>query len=156
MPDKNKSSLHKLFKLVVLIKGIDGILDILIGLFISFTSLHFIRNSISNLFRPELIEDPSDKISSYLFHVFQNASINTKIFWIFYLMAHGIVKILLALALFKGTKKEHTIALFILALVSIYEIYRFTHTHSIILLIAIIFDSLIFILAIKENKNRKN
>jgi len=153
MMNKNyKLNLHRVFKISIIIKGIDGVLDIIASSLLFFLQSDSIVNIIPFLVRKELIEDPKDIIANYLLNVSQNILPDTQIFIIIYLLIHGLVKTGLALALSSKNRQAYIISGIILVFFIGYQIYRFSHTHSIILMLFILIDVLMVYLIHTELK----
>jgi uncharacterized membrane protein len=149
---KYKLFLHRFFKITVIIKGIDGVLDVFASLVLFFSTSGFIANIIPFLFRKELIEDPKDVIVNYLLNISQNMLPDTRLFIIIYLAVHGLIKISLALALNSDNYRAFKISELVLILFVSYQAYRFCHTYSIILLIVTLLDIIIIFLIHFESK----
>lgn len=143
---------HKIFKFTILIKGIDGLIDLLTSLILLISSGNVILKSIPFLTRKELIEDPQDLIANYLINIAQNFLPDTQKFIILYLAIHGLIKMGIALALNTNNYRAYKISGTVLALFIIYQFYRFTHTHSLTLLFFSFFDIFILILIYFESK----
>ena len=52
-----------------------------------------------------MIEDPKDFIATHLLAAAQNFSVETKNFYAFYLLSHGIVKLLLVIGLLRNLNR---------------------------------------------------
>jgi uncharacterized membrane protein len=143
---KREKFLHYLFKGTVIFKGFDGILDVLSSIVLTCIPAHNRINILPFLVRKELVEDPNDLLGNYLMNISQHFLPSTIKFVILYLAIHGLVKIGMALALWSDNPKLFKIAGVVLAISIGYQMYRFTHTHSNLLLIVTIIDMLIMIL----------
>ena len=148
-----KIFLNRFLKLAIIIKGIDGILDVLTSIILFFYGSSFLVKIIPFLLRKELIEDPQDLVANYLFNSTQHILPNTKLFIIIYLAIHGLIKIGLALAIRSHNIKAYKITAIILAIFICYQFYRFSHTHSSFLLLVTLFDMTILYLIYNERKN---
>src|SRR5579862_6765250 len=79
---------HLAFKTGVVIKGLDGILEIIAGIALFMTSQTAIRDLIARMTREELLEDPHDFVANHLVDFFNHLSISTKHFAALYLLAY--------------------------------------------------------------------
>lgn len=70
----------------------------------------------------------------------QNFSIETKHFYSFYLLSHGLVKLLLVIGLLKGRLWSYPASLVAIALFIVYQLYRFSYTHGLGLIVLTVFD----------------
>lgn len=126
----NEARLHLLFKVGVVIKGIDGALEILAGIAFCFTSTAALRHLVDALTQGELQEDPNDFIANHLVNFFHQLSVGTEHFAAAYLIIYGVTKVGLAVGLLRGKLWAYPAALVILGALLCYQIYRFSHNHS--------------------------
>jgi uncharacterized membrane protein len=142
---------HKLFEVSIFIKGIGGVIDLMGSLF-----LFLFGSSLGQIagffFKWELLEDPNDFLGNFIVSFFQNLSIKTELFVAIYLLVNGLIK----LGLFIGLRKEklwaYPLARVVLSLFIAYELYIFSHTHSLILLFLVLIDVIIIFLLKSEHK----
>jgi len=150
-----KKILHQFFKISILIKGIDGALEILGGIFLSLVSPLKISALILWLTRHELAEDPKDFIANYLTGIAHNLSLNAQFFGALYLLSHGLIKIILISSLWKRRLWAYPISLIFFFLFCAYQIYRYNYSHEIWLIILTIFDVFVILLTWMEWKRLK-
>jgi len=155
MKEKYKIFLHKFFEFSLIVKGLDGVLDLVFGSVLLFSATNPIAKAMPFLFRQELIEDPADRIANWLVGASENIAPATATFIALYLVIHGLVKISLALALLSKHYRLYQIAGVVLGIFISYQIYRFAHTHSIALLLITIYDIIILSLIYPEAKKLK-
>jgi len=143
---------HVLFLIGILFKGLDGVLECLGGLVFLFIKHDTIIKYAHILFQNELAEDPHDIIANYLVQLAVHTSRNTEFFAGLYLMAHGIIKLLLFAGLYRKKLWIYPVAEIILALLVIYQLYRFGHTLSVLLILLSLLDIFIIFLIRKEHR----
>ncbi len=90
MKEKN---IHFIFEVSVILKGLNAIGEMVGGAVALIISQRFIIRLTLFLTQNELSEDPNDKIANYLLHSAQQLSISAKYFIAFYLLSHGIIKL---------------------------------------------------------------
>ncbi len=146
---------HRLFETTVFLKAINGLWETISGFALILISKTALENSFIALTRKELTEDPQDKLITFLNTQLQHLSSSTKDFAAVYILAHGILNIFLAYHLFKDRLWAYLVSITFTALLTPYLIYRVSHTHSNILIAAIIFDILFMILTLHEYKYHK-
>jgi len=146
---------HLAFKIGVILKGLDGILEMVSGVALLVTSQTAIRDLIGRLTRGEFLEDPNDFIANHLVDFFNQLSISTQHFAALYLLAYGVVKTGLTLGLFFEKLWAFPVALILLGLFILYQIYRFSETHSIALALLTLLDVVIVILIWLEYRRLK-
>jgi len=146
--------LHWLFLGAVFFKWVDGSFELLGGLILFFFTNDTLVHSVKSLFVHELAEKPTDPIIEYVLN-FIHVSENTQLFAGAYLTAHGIVKVFLAMGLFFRRLWVYPLAIVILLVFITYQLYRFAHTYSILLLFLTILDSVVIFLIYKEYRRIK-
>ena len=146
MKNLTEHRIHEIFQLSVLLKGAHALLECIAGLALAFASTSSIVNAMAWLTQDELIEDPNDFVAINLLHMAQDFSVTTKNFYVFYLLSHGIVKLFLVVALLKNKFWAYPASLIVLALFIAYQVYRFSYTHSIGLVLLTIFDLFVMFL----------
>jgi len=150
-----QQTLHRLFELGIIIKGIDGVLEILGGALFLFVNPRTLNRIVIFLTAHELSEDRHDVIAIWLRHAVENLSSDTKLFASVYLLIHGLIKVLLVAGLLRGMLWVFPTALGVLGAFILYQLYRFTHTHSLALLAFTVIDSVIVFLVWREYKSRR-
>ena len=72
--------IHLLFKIGVVIKGVDGALEAIAGFALFFTTTAALRTLVDWLTAGELQEDPTDFVANHLVRFANHLSIGTKYF----------------------------------------------------------------------------
>jgi len=85
-----------------LLKGAHAVIECIGGLALALASTTNIVRWVNSLTQDELIEDPNDFIATHLLSMAQEFSVNTKNFYAFYLLSHGIVKLALVVGLLRN------------------------------------------------------
>lgn len=144
MDSATRSYLRELFfRVGVWLKGLDAILEIIGGVALLLVSPAFILRVVAFLTQDELAEDPRDLVANYVLHVARHLSVGTVHFAAFYLLAHGVVKVALVVALLKRVLSAYPISVIVFGAFIAYQMYRFTLTHSAGLIALSIFDLLV-------------
>jgi uncharacterized membrane protein len=120
--------LHRLFRLGVLIKGVDGLLETIGGAVFLCVGRATLRHLVRTLTRQELLEDPDDWLANSLRHAFAHLSVSGKLFGGIYLLVHGAVKIFLVVCLLRGRLWAFPVAMAVLLAFVGYQVYRIS-TH---------------------------
>jgi len=132
-----------LFNVMVSLKGLDGILEIVGGLGLLMVTPGFIMGVVAFLTQDELVEDPHDLVANYVLNFARHLSIGTEHFAAYYLMAHGVVKTFMVLALLKKKIWAYPFAILVFVAFIAYQLYRYTLTHSIGLIALSGFDAVV-------------
>ncbi|MGI8436296.1 MAG: DUF2127 domain-containing protein [Chthoniobacterales bacterium] len=138
--------LHRLFRWGVVLKGVDGLVEIASGLTLLFATRSALQEIVVRLTKAELIEDPHDFFANYLVHAFHGFSLSAQHFSGLYLLAHGVIKMVLIVGLLREKLWAFPTGGAFLALFMGYQIFRFTQTHSLLLGLLTVFDLLILFL----------
>ncbi len=98
----------------------------------------------------EVVEDPTDIFFQFLYFIFENHSFTVTYFVASYLIFWGIIDIILSLCLLKHQLWSFPVSIGLIGLFVFYSVYRFFHTHSLILLGIIFVDIVIVYIIYKE------
>lgn len=142
--------LHWAFEGSLLLKGFFALLELLGGMVLYFIGTSTILQFIQHATLEELTEDPADRVAQFILQVAQTLSMETKDFYAVYLALHGIVKLFLVINLWRGVRWAYPLALGVLPLFVIYQLYRYSHTQSIGLVLLSAFDLIMIALIWRE------
>lgn len=129
-----------LFRVSVAAKGVDALLEIIGGIALLIVTPGFILRIVGLLTQDELAEDPRDLVANYALSAAGRLSLGTEHFTAFYLLSHGIIKLLLVAALLKDRLWAYPSAIAVFGAFILYQLYRYTFTHAIGLIALSIFD----------------
>lgn len=146
---------HTLFLFSVWIKGVAGLAETIGGLLVLFVTQKLLDSFVLFLTAPELAEDPEDRIANYLSSAIQHFSADTKTFASVYLVIHGLVKLFLVAGLLRNRLWAYPLSLWFLGAFIVYQYYRYTHTHSMWLVLLTVFDLVVVFLIWREYQWRK-
>ena len=148
-------TLHRLFDLGVVIKGIDGALELAGGVLLLLVKPLTVNAMIVFLTAHEISEDPADLVANLLRNSVRHLSLNTTLFAGVYLLAHGLVKLFLVVGLLRGRRWAYPAALWFLAAFVLYQCYRILLTQSLPLTALTAFDLVVMSLIWREYRFRK-
>ncbi len=143
MPGNKQISrlLHELFEISVVLKGVYGFAEIVLGSIILFFNRHFVVNFLLYFVQGELNEDPTDWIANQILHFSNYITPSSELFIGVYFLTYGVIKLILVYGLLKEKMWSFPTAIVFMTLFGLYEIYRVFHTHSLILTILIVIDA---------------
>lgn len=150
-----KKMIHETFIAGVILKGVSALLEIFSAVALFFLTPNGLARAVSAVTAGELMEDPQDIIANALVRYASTFSANARVFILFYLLSHGLIKVCLLAALVKRYLWAYPLAMSIFGIFGAYQLYRYTHTHSSWLVVLTVFDALIIILTWLEYKNLK-
>jgi uncharacterized membrane protein len=136
----DESFLHRAFDIGLILKGIFALLEILAGLVAYFITQHFLLTLVLAVFHEELETDPHDLIANFLIQSAQKFSVSTQLFTSIYLLGHGIIKAVLIAGLLRGKFGYYPAAIVVFVLFVVYQMYTYSFTHSIWLLLITVLD----------------
>lgn len=153
---KSKDVFHMSFEIGLLLKGINGLLEIVGGLLLLFLNPERLNSLIVLLTQNELSHDPNDMVANTLINFGNNFSISTQQFGIYYLMSHGFIKCILIFLLWKRKIWAYPLTILALALFIAYQLYRYTISPSAFLIALSVFDAIMIVLTLIEYNKIKS
>jgi uncharacterized membrane protein len=149
-------ALDTTFKVGLVLKGLDGILEVAGGILLLFLSPQAIQHLARVLTAHELSEDPHDLIARYLLHTTAHLSHGTTLFGAIYLLSHGIAKIVLVALVLKDKLWAYPWLIGLLLAFIAYQLYRITLVHfSIGLTLLTVFDAFLVWLTWREYRSKR-
>lgn len=137
------SLIHRLFQGGLALKGINASIEAVGGFTLLFIRTSTLVHFIENLTLDELHHVRHDMVATSLMHFANEISVSNKQFFAYYLLAHGLIKIVIVAGLLREKLWMFPVGLATLGAFVTYQLYRFSIGHSIGLLIITIFDILI-------------
>jgi uncharacterized membrane protein len=150
-----KDWVDKTFEIGMILKGLDGILELVGGLFFLVVSPEAINSLVNWLTQHELSQDPHDFIATHLLHSAQGLTHSTVVFGAAYLVSHGVVKIVLVAAVLKSKLWAYPWMIAFLAIFIVYQVYRMTFAPSVGLVVLTVFDAFIVWLTLREYQRHR-
>jgi uncharacterized membrane protein len=150
------SFLKASFRTAITVKGIDGLLEAVGGVLLWFVKPESLGGSLQGIFQHELSRDAHDFIAAHLLHASEKFAHSDPLFASIYLFSHGLIKAMLSAFLWMNELWAYPLAIGVFSAFSVYQVYRFTHTHSITLLLLTVFDLLIVYLTWEEYRVEKS
>lgn len=149
-------ALDTTFKIGLVLKGLDGVLEVIGGTLLLFLSPNAIEHLVRMLTAHELSEDPHDLIARYLLHTTAHLSHGTTLFGAIYLLSHGIAKIVLVALVLKDKLWAYPWLIVLLLAFIAYQLYRITAVHfSIGLTLLTVFDAFLVWLTWREYRAKR-
>ena len=107
-------------------------------------------NRVARLFlQHDLPFDRHEFLTNHLFQATQHLA-TARHFVSIYLVLHGMVKCVLVMALWLDLLWAYPLTIAVFSIFSVYQLYRFSHTHSLALIVITVFDVLIIYLTWRE------
>jgi len=147
---KSGDLLDRAFAVGIILKGLDGVLEVVGGVLLLTISPTAIDNLSRALTQHELSEDPHDFLATHLLHAAGSLTGSSLEFGAAYLLLHGVVKVVLVAALLRDQIWAYPWMIAFLIVFIVYQVYRMTFAFSIGLLGLTAFDAVVVWLTYRE------
>lgn len=142
--------LDLVFLIGVVVKGLDGLIELVGGAILLFVTPAQILGLTEQLFAHELAEDPDDPIANLLLHSIAHLDQGSTLFLAAYLLVHGVVKIAVVIALLIGSRRIYPWAMLVLIGFLIFQLYELVTAPSIGVAVLTVLDAVIIWLTWRE------
>jgi uncharacterized membrane protein len=142
----NERRVHQIFQVSIILKGAHALIESASGIALYLISTDTILGFVNRITQEELIDDPNDFLATRLLHMAQNFSVADKSFYAFYLLGHGLVKLWLVVGLLRNRMWSYPASLVVMTAFIVYQLYRFSYTYSVGLIVLTIFDVFVIVL----------
>jgi uncharacterized membrane protein len=142
--------IHQIFVVSVLFKGAHALIEIAGGIALYLISTATIISAINRWSYDELVEDKNDWIATHLLQFAQTFSVAEHHFYAFYLLSHGIIKSALVIGLLREKLWAYPASFAVFGAFIAYQLYRFSFTGDVGLILLSIFDAFVIVLAVHE------
>jgi uncharacterized membrane protein len=156
MAARGSSFLHESFEIGIAVKGFDGLLEFLGGAIIFFMKPSQMNELVRKVCEYLLTRAPHSAVAIHMFNASQNMTSSSAKFAALYLLSHGLVKVLLVSCLWMNKLWAYPLTIAVFGAFAVYQVFRFTHTHSWALVVLTIFDVLIILLTWNEYQHQKD
>lgn len=146
----------RLFYAGIVFKGLDGVLELVIGTLLLFIPPARLRDMAVLVTQPELTEDPNDFIANHILRGAAGLTDHVVFFAALYLLAHGVVKVVLVVALLREKLWAYPWMVAVLALFVLYQLYQLTMAPSAGLVALTLFDMLMIVLTWHEYRRHRS
>lgn len=147
-------ALDTTFNITLILKGLDGLLELVGGLLLLVFSPASINALAQRITQHELTQDPQDFWAHHLLHLTGNLH-KTQVFGALYLLVHGAVKLLVVVGLFRRERWAYPVAFVFLGGFVVYQLYRMTYAPTAGLALLTAFDLFIIWLTWREYRRHR-
>jgi uncharacterized membrane protein len=147
--------ISRIFRVSVTLKGIDGLLEVIGGILLLLVPARSINGLARILTQHELSQDPTDFIATHLRDGAATLTGSVTLFAALYLLVHGIVKVVLVIAVLRGNTGAYPWMIGFLIAFVIYQVYELVLHVTIGLTLLTLFDLLIIGLTVHEYRLRQ-
>jgi uncharacterized membrane protein len=153
-PRRHEDLTDRAFHTALYLKGLDGLLEVLGGIFLLLIKPEQINHLARWLTQGELSQDPHDFLANHILKTAHHLTGASLLFGAAYLLSHGIVKIVLVFEVLRGHLWAYLALIGVTALFVVYQVYRLADKFSVSLLLLTLLDLLIIYLTQKEYRRR--
>jgi uncharacterized membrane protein len=149
-------ALDRTFKIGLLLKAADGVLEIVGGIALLFLSPADIQHLTRALVAHELSQDPHDFLANHLLHSTVHLTRGTTLFGAVYLLSHGIAKVVVVVLVLRDKLWAYPWLIGLLLAFIAYQLYRMIVVHFSFGLAALtIFDAVLVWLTWREYRAKR-
>jgi uncharacterized membrane protein len=148
--------LDRVFAVGIVGKGLNGAVELFGGLLLFVVTPQRIRSLAASWTQSELSEDPHDFIATHLLHTANGLTGHAVLFGAVYLVAHGLVKVVLVVALLLNKLWAYPWMIVVLLLFIGYQLYRIVLDPTAGLIGLTVFDLVIVALTWREYHEQRH
>ena len=142
--------LDRVFEIGIVAKGLNGAAELVGGLLLLLLGPDRLHRWVAALTQGELSEDPQDVVARYLLRTSNGLDGQAVLFGAAYLLVHGLVKVVLVVALLRNKLWAYPWMIGVLLAFIAYQVYRIALSPSAGLIALTVFDALIVALTWRE------
>ena len=147
--------LDRTFFVSLIVKLADGVLELIGGAVLLVMTPGQIQTAVAAVTRGELAEDPNDLVANLLVRYAGQLNVSLTFFGAWYLLAHGVVKVLLVAAVLRDHLWAYPWLIgFLVAFIG-FQSYELVVHYSWGLLLLTLFDVFIVYLTVREYRRHK-
>lgn len=143
-------ALDWMFLVGVALKGLDGLVELLIGVPLLFISHAQLAVMAADLGTSIITSDPDSLVADLLLHASARLAVHSIVLGAVYLVVHGAVKVAIIIALARGSRRVYPWAVIVLGLLTAVQIVDLVVKFSIGMLLLTILDAVIIALIVRE------
>ncbi len=152
---KRRDWWERFFLVGIAAKGLNGVAEILGGIVLLFAGPRSLNCIALVLTRNELTEDPNDFIATHLLHITERATQGSILFAAIYLLLHGLVKLVLVVAILRAKIWAYPWMIGVLLVFIAYQGYQIAIAPSAELIALTVFDAIVAYLTWHEYKRHR-
>jgi uncharacterized membrane protein len=139
-----------LFRIAMAVKGIDGLLELIGGITLLLVSQAEVQKLIAAVVTHDLLGPPDGSLTHHFVAGTAEFASGDRTFAVVYLLLHGVLKVALVIALLRHWLPAYPLAILVLGLFVVYELYRATQTGSLLLPVLAVIDIAVIALVVRE------
>lgn len=152
---RQEKTLHEVFLISIWIKALVGLGQVVAGISLLLVKQATLTAFVLRATAPELSEDPHDWLANLLQTSAHGWGAGTQWFASLYLIVHGLIKVGLVAGLLRRKMWSYPASMWVLGAFIVYQLYRYSFTHSIWLVLLTALDVVVVALIHHEYRLRK-
>lgn len=141
---------HTAFDIGLSLKALDALLEIAAGVGLLFLTPERMQKIVEFITRQIPHGGIEETLARYLTAFGHSFSISSQHFAVIYMLSHGILKMVVIVFLWREKLWAYPISICVFVFFIAYQMYRFTETHSIMLILLTALDLFMIVLTILE------
>jgi uncharacterized membrane protein len=141
---------ERLFRIAMAFKGIDGLVELVGGITLLLVSQAEVQKVIAAVVTRDLLGPPDGSLARHFVAGTAEFASGNRTFAVAYLLLHGVLKVGLVIALLRHWLPAYPVAIAVLGLFVVYELYRATQTGSVLLPVLAVVDVAVIALVVRE------
>ncbi len=141
---------ERLYRLALVIKGVDGAAELIGAAVLLLVSGQAVHRLVADVLARDLVGPPDGTLARHLVAGTEEFASGNRTFAVTYLGLHGVLKLLLVVALLRQWMRAYPLAIVVLGVFVVYELYRAVHTGSVVLPVLAALDIAIIVLVVRE------
>lgn len=139
-----------LFRIAMVVKGLDGLIELIGGITLLLVSQAEVQKVVAAVVTRDLLGPPDGSLTRHFVAGTAEFASGNRTFAVVYLLLHGMLKVALVVALLRHWLPAYPVAIVVLGLFVVYELYRATQTGSLLLPVLAIVDVVVIALVVRE------
>ncbi len=139
----SERQIYAAFRIGIVLKGLNALVEIVSAVVVAFVKPSAVAAIVTTLVHRELIDDPTDVVAGWLLRAAQSYSVSGQRFFVYYLISHGALKLVVVGGLLMNKRWAYPAGLIVLGLFIIYQLYRMTFAPSLALTLLTVFDVIV-------------
>jgi uncharacterized membrane protein len=139
-----------LFRIAMAVKGIDGLIELIGGITLLLVTQTEVQKVIAAVVTRDLLGPPDGSLARHFVAGTAEFASGDRTFAVLYLLLHGVIKVALVIALLRHWLPAYPLAIVVLGLFVVYELYRASQTGSVLLPVLAVVDIAVIALVVRE------
>lgn len=150
MDESSARRVERLFKVALLVKGVDGAAELIAAVALMLVPGAKVHGLVADVLARDLLGSADGWLARHFVTVTDQFAAGNRTFAVVYLGLHGVVKLALVGALLRKWLPAYPVAIGVLGVFVVYELYRATRTGSILLPVLAVVDIVIIVVIVRE------